>query len=404
MPRGRAAPLLPPVAALLLRRGWRRPRPAALRSGRGGGSFTSSSRRGRSPRALRPNCSRKRGVVPQRLGRPGTSLRPRGAISAASRSEFQRGLGQAGAADLLDLGAGDGLVVGDDGQRLHRRPRQAARHLHDAGDGGGEFGRGAEREAAGDLDQLGRPGGGGGGERGQHRAGIAAGRQGACAGGRVSPGGRTRRPAPRRCGAHGRRARGRARRVGRRCRPGGSRGRRSRERRCRSWRRQRRLAGPGRPRRRSPAKAPPPARRRRRLAGGRRPRRRYRAQGLPPARPRRRSTGASAPVGIVGAVVGVGLRRRPRPGRRWRAPVPPSARRRRRRQSACGAALVRAVRLRRRGLRQGVGGVEARGGSDRAVGIGGAHGRLRVERGEIGLHRVVAVSVSVPSSVHASSV
>ena len=48
------------------------------------GSFTSSSRRGRSLRDLRPNCSRKRGVVPQRLGRPGTSLRPRGAISAIS--------------------------------------------------------------------------------------------------------------------------------------------------------------------------------------------------------------------------------------------------------------------------------------------------------------------------------
>ena len=56
--------------------------------------------------ARRPNCSRNFGVVPQRLGRPGISLRPRGAISPSSSSASSVRLRQAGAADLLDLGAG----------------------------------------------------------------------------------------------------------------------------------------------------------------------------------------------------------------------------------------------------------------------------------------------------------
>ena len=36
-----------------------------------------------------------------------------------------RALGQRDAADVLDLGAGDGLVIGDDGERFDRGARQA---------------------------------------------------------------------------------------------------------------------------------------------------------------------------------------------------------------------------------------------------------------------------------------
>ena len=50
-------------------------------------ALTNSSRRGRSRSDFRPNCSRKRVVVPQSVGRPGTSRCPRGATSPCSSSD-----------------------------------------------------------------------------------------------------------------------------------------------------------------------------------------------------------------------------------------------------------------------------------------------------------------------------
>ena len=94
-----------------------------------GGSTSRSSRRGRSRRSRRPNWARKAGVVPHRVGRPGDFARARGRDEAGFQQRVQRLLGQAGAADLLDLRPRDRLVVGDDGQRLHRRARQPARQL-----------------------------------------------------------------------------------------------------------------------------------------------------------------------------------------------------------------------------------------------------------------------------------
>ena len=70
-------------------------------------------------------------MVAHSVGRPGASLRPLGAISPLSSSASSVCLRERGAADFLDLGARDRLVVGDDGQRLHRHARQPARHLHD---------------------------------------------------------------------------------------------------------------------------------------------------------------------------------------------------------------------------------------------------------------------------------
>ena len=120
-------------------------------------------------------------------------------------------------------------------------------------------------------------------------------------GGRVSPGGRTRRPAPRRCGAHGRRARVGLGEWGGGVVLAGVGGVGCRDASCRCWRRPRRLAGQRRPRRRCPAQGPPPAR----PAAS--------ACGWPSIPGAGASTGAAAALarrsrGVVGAVIDVGLR------------------------------------------------------------------------------------------------
>ena len=58
------------------------------------------------------------------------------------------------AADLLDLGAGHGLVVGDDGERLQRRARQAPLLDGLTLEQKGEIVGGAERPFAGDADEI----------------------------------------------------------------------------------------------------------------------------------------------------------------------------------------------------------------------------------------------------------
>ena len=63
-------------------------------------------------------------------------------------------MAEGGAANFLDFGAGDRLVVGDDGQRFHRHARQAARDLDDSPQFGREVGSGAELPAGSDAGEF----------------------------------------------------------------------------------------------------------------------------------------------------------------------------------------------------------------------------------------------------------
>ncbi len=63
-------------------------------------------------------------------------------------------LGGADAPDLLDLGAGHRLVIGDDGQRLERGARQAALLDRLLLEQEGQIVGGAERPFAGDTHQI----------------------------------------------------------------------------------------------------------------------------------------------------------------------------------------------------------------------------------------------------------
>ena len=96
--------------------GGRSRRPAARNSSRPGSSF----------RLSRPKCTRKAGVVTQRSGRPGLGAPALGAHPARFHQHVDRALSERHAADLLDFGARDRLVIGDHREGLDRRPRQLA--------------------------------------------------------------------------------------------------------------------------------------------------------------------------------------------------------------------------------------------------------------------------------------
>ena len=71
---------------------------------------------------------------------------------AGLEQHVERALGGGNAADLLDLGACHRLVIGDDRERLQRRPRQLARLDRLARQQEGEVAGGAERPSSGDPD------------------------------------------------------------------------------------------------------------------------------------------------------------------------------------------------------------------------------------------------------------
>ena len=73
---------------------------------------------------------------------------------AGLEQRVERALGGDDAADLLDLGPRHRLVVGDDGERLHRGARQLARLDDVAREEEGQVAGGAERPFAGDLDEV----------------------------------------------------------------------------------------------------------------------------------------------------------------------------------------------------------------------------------------------------------
>ena len=85
---------------------------------------------------------------------PAPSRRPGGAHPARLHQHVERALGDLDAADRLDLGAADRLVIGDDRQRLGRRARQPARLLAGPAQQMGKVGRGLEMPAPAALDQL----------------------------------------------------------------------------------------------------------------------------------------------------------------------------------------------------------------------------------------------------------
>src|SRR4029077_5857310 len=97
----------------------------------------------------------------------GTGAPPLGTDPTGLHQRVDRALAECDPADLLDLGAGYRLVVGDDGERLDRRPRQLAGDPSLDLQSGSKIGGGAKRPAAGQphevdaapgvaLDQLGK--------------------------------------------------------------------------------------------------------------------------------------------------------------------------------------------------------------------------------------------------------
>ena len=87
--------------------------------------------------------------------RPARPFAPAGGADPARvHQHVERALGNLHAADRLDLGAADRLVIGDDRQRLGRRARQPARLLARAAQQMREVGRGLEMPAPAALDQL----------------------------------------------------------------------------------------------------------------------------------------------------------------------------------------------------------------------------------------------------------
>ena len=76
------------------------------------------------------------------------------AHQALFEQDVERAAAGLNAAHRLDVGAGHGLVIGDDGQGLLRGARQPARVLALQGHQEGEIGGGLEPPASGDLRQL----------------------------------------------------------------------------------------------------------------------------------------------------------------------------------------------------------------------------------------------------------
>ena len=102
-------------------------------------------------------------MLQEAVGR-GVGHRPAGRTPASAQAHeahlqqhVQGAARQGHAAHAFDLGAGDGLVVGDDGEGLQRRTRQATRLLALLGHQEAEVFGGAETPAAGDLIQLDPP-------------------------------------------------------------------------------------------------------------------------------------------------------------------------------------------------------------------------------------------------------
>ena len=99
--------------------------------------------------------------VGQELLRGRVEQRPARALPAPGRpnparihQHVERALGDLHAADRLDLGAADRLMIGDDRQRLGRRARQAPRLLARSAKQMREVGRGLEMPAPAALDEL----------------------------------------------------------------------------------------------------------------------------------------------------------------------------------------------------------------------------------------------------------
>ena len=93
-------------------------------------------------------------MVPKVSGRPGALRRPRGRIQPVSSSTSSVPLDGDHAADFLDLGARDRLMIGDDGERLDRRARQLPRLGGFPGHQPRQIAGGAERPFVGDAHQI----------------------------------------------------------------------------------------------------------------------------------------------------------------------------------------------------------------------------------------------------------
>ena len=90
-------------------------------------------------------------------GRPGASRRPAGRIQPRFQQGVERAARNLHAADRLDLGPADGLVIGDDRQRLDAGAAELARLALLAAQDVGEIGRRLEMPAPPALDQLDPP-------------------------------------------------------------------------------------------------------------------------------------------------------------------------------------------------------------------------------------------------------
>ena len=105
--------------------------------------------------------SRSKPEVGEEVGRGGVKQWPprplaasRGAHPARFHQHVERALGGLDTADRLDLGAADGLVIGDDREGLGRGARQAAWFFARAAQDVGEVGRGLEMPSPPALDEV----------------------------------------------------------------------------------------------------------------------------------------------------------------------------------------------------------------------------------------------------------
>src|SRR5205085_11318018 len=95
------------------------------------------------PLARNPSDRPTRRLAPS-LGHDPTSL----------HEDIERAAAHDDAADLLDLATGNGLVIGDDGERLDRCARELPRYRLFELELGPKIRRGAERPAAGDAHDI----------------------------------------------------------------------------------------------------------------------------------------------------------------------------------------------------------------------------------------------------------
>ena len=87
-------------------------------------------------------------------GRPGVRRRPRSPDPARLQQHIERPLRHRNPTDLLDLGAGHRLVVGDDRERLHRSAGGLALALALLAQEVRQIGCGSEGVTAGDLHEV----------------------------------------------------------------------------------------------------------------------------------------------------------------------------------------------------------------------------------------------------------